>query len=175
MELVLQRVSVALGFLTLAAALSTFATCRSCISFLKWFRVPDPLSNPRYRSFYRYHKYLWWAFLVLLPVHLGVAFGHTGIPQAGDPDSPIHWAILSFGMVATITTAVNLSSCRISTGFFIRNLKKNGMSQSWYTQFGRYHSYFWGLFLAVLIVHLFFAHRHVGFWPMPIPMPMPMG
>ncbi len=175
MELILERVSVALGFLTLAAALSTFATCRSCISFLKWFRVPDPLSNPRYRSFYRYHKYFWWSFLVLLPVHLGVAFGHTGIPKAGDPDSPIHWTILTLGMLATVTTGVNLSSCRISTGFFVRNLKKNGVSQSGYLHFNKYHSYFWGLFLAVLIVHLFFAHRHVGFWPMPIPTPMPMG
>jgi hypothetical protein len=52
----------------------------------------------------------------------------------------------------------------------LRNLKNNGMSPSGYAKFNRYHSYFWAAFLAILSVHFYFAHVHVGFWPMPMPM-----
>jgi len=167
MEILIERASVTLGFLTLAAALSTFASCRSCISFLKWFRIQNPLSNKAYRAFYQFHSYYWWAFVSLLVIHLSLAIAHTGIPKAGDPDAPVHWYILSFGFGSALFTFFTLSSCRISNDFISGLFKNENQLQAGYKKFKGYHAYLWLIFLLVFAVHFFFAHQHVGFWPMP--------
>jgi|WetSurMetagenome_2_1015567.scaffolds.fasta_scaffold136959_1 hypothetical protein len=167
MELVIERISVVLGFFTLAAAITTFLSCKSCLSFLRRFGVKTPLNNKTYQKFYQYHSYYWWSFSSLLVVHLSLAIGHTGIPQAGDPDAPVHWYILSFGFAGALLTSLMFSSCRICSSYFTRVLKQKNKIQLSYQQFSQYHSYFWGVFLLLFVAHFYFAHSHVGFWPMP--------
>ncbi len=167
MDLTLQRASVTLGFFTLASALATFISCRSCLSFLKYFGLKDPMANKTYKAFYQYHSYYWRAFFSLVAIHVGLAIAHTGIPQAGDPDAPIHWFILSFGFSGVVFLLVIFSSCRIMNKLFLNSFKSGTPLLKNYQWFYKYHSYYWWVFILIIIGHFAFAYHHVGFWPLP--------
>src|SRR5208283_1925456 len=103
--------------MALFRGLAVFASCRTCISFLGRLGVKNVLSNKTYKVFYTRHQYYWWAFMLLLFAHLNFALAHTGIPQPGDPDAPIHWYILSLGLTATIFVSAVASSCPMFPSF----------------------------------------------------------
>ena len=166
MDIAVQRASVVLGFLTLGSVLAVFASCRSCLGLLRRFGL-NPMSGKAYQAFFRYHALYWQAFFLLLAAHLSLAFAHTGIPQAGDPDAPVHWRILALGLAAALSGGVLFSSCRISFGFLTRSLK----SRKGYPAFNAFHGYYWLILFGLIAMHFYFAHAHVGFWPMPMPMP----
>ena len=46
-----ERIAVILGFITLAAALATFASCRSCIALAGRYLKKNLLENRAYQSF----------------------------------------------------------------------------------------------------------------------------
>jgi hypothetical protein len=167
LDIAFQQSSVVLGFLTLGAILSVFASCRSCVSLLTRLGSKNPLASKAYQSFFRYHSLYWETFFIFLVAHLSLAFAHTGIPQNGDPDAPVHWTILSLGLTATTTTGLIFSSCRISNNLLIKSFKSLKSPQKNYRVFYAFHGYYWFVALAVIAAHFFFAHSHVGFWPMP--------
>ncbi len=157
-----ERLAVALGFVTLISAVATFATCRSCLSFLG---LKSPLDNRWYRPFYKLHGYYWWIFLMGLGLHLLTAVMHTAIPTAGDPDAQIHWIILSFAFVSLPLTAVVLSSCRSWVSLLSLFMEKGPLADRLYLSFYRYHSYYWLVFIGSIAGHFIAAYAHIGIWP----------
>jgi cytochrome b561 len=114
--LVNERLAVVLGMLTLLAAVAILASCRLVPSIMKRLHK-EPLQSPFYRSIYGLHSYFWWAFIVLLALHFLAAFMHSGFPVSGDPDAPIHWAVLSLALIAFLSFLMVLFSCRIIFSF----------------------------------------------------------
>lgn len=160
-----ERLAVALGFVTLASALATFASCRSCLSILSRFGLKNPTEIRWYRLFYRYHGYYWWIFLFALVLHLITALMHTAIPTAGDPDVQIHWIILSFAFSSLALVGAVLSSCRSLVGLLSLFTEKGPLSSNRYKSFYRYHSHYWMLLVLSVAVHVTGAGIHTGIWP----------
>ncbi len=160
-----ERLAVALGFVTLLFALATFASCRSCLSFLSRFGLKNPVDLWWYRPFYRYHGYYWWGFLFGLLLHLMAAVMHTAIPALGDPDGLLHLIILSFGAVSPVAVGGGFSSCRWLVCVVPPFMEKGPLSSRKYQEFYRYHSWFWLILILVTAGHLIAGYVHVGFWP----------
>jgi len=158
-----ERIAIILGWVTLILALSIFFSCRTFVGFMKksgWVKIVD---NPIYSKFYSYHGAYWWFFIIVLTIHFLTAFAHVGIPQSGDPDSPIHWGILLTGLVGAFVYAAIYFSCRsIGTlwGFFT----DKGPAQL-YPSFFKSHNAVWFLFGIIIFIHLVLALIHVGVWP----------
>ena len=160
-----ERLAVALGFVTLVFALATFASCRSCLSFLGRIGVKLRPESGGYQGFYRYHGYYWAGFIFTLVLHTMSAIMHTAIPKAGDPDAGIHWLILSFALGSLVFTGGVLSSCR-SLVSLINMFAENGpMSNAVFRGFFRLHSYSWLILIMAIAGHFAAANVHVGFWP----------
>ena len=123
-----ERLTVALGYITLAFTVATFATCRSCLSLLSHLGLKSPMEMRWYRPFYKYHGYYWSVFLFTLVLHLMTAMMHTAIPKAGDPDAQIHWIILSFGLSTLVFTGITLSSCRSFIGLLNLFMEKGPLT-----------------------------------------------
>jgi hypothetical protein len=160
-----ERLAVVLGFVTLISAVATFATCRSCLSFLTRLGLKNLTDKKWYRPFYKYHGYFWWVFVMGLFLHLLTALMHTSIPTEGDPDAQIHWIILAFSLSSLVPLGALLFSCRSSVALANLFLGKSLLSRSGFLSFYRYHTYFWLLFLLVLAGHLASSYIHIGFWP----------
>lgn len=160
-----ERLAVALGFVTLASALVTFISCRSCLSFLGRFGMKNPMDMKWYRLFYRYHGYYWWVFLFVLLLHFMTALMHTAIPTAGDPDAQIHWLILSFALSSLVLVGAVLSSCRSLVGLLGLFTEKGPLSSRAYQSFYRYHSYYWLILVLAVAGHVVSAYVHTGIWP----------
>jgi hypothetical protein len=54
-------------------------TCRSFSHALDFVANKSSLQNKGYRSFYRYHSYYWWAFVLLAIGHFILGYIHAGI------------------------------------------------------------------------------------------------
>ena len=160
-----ERLTVALGFLTLAFAAATFASCRSCLAFLERLGIKGLTEKRWYRPFYKYHGYYWWAFFVVLALHFLTALMHTGIPSADDPDARIHWVVLAFGLGSLGMVGTALSSCRSFTGLVNIFTGKSLLGNGRYLSFYRYHSYYWLVLVMAIAGHFVTAVLHVGFWP----------
>ena len=160
-----ERLAVALGFTTLIGAIATFATCRSCLSFLGRFGLKNPMDMRWYRQIYKYHGYYWWVFLLGLALHLLTSIMHTAIPRTGDPDTPIHWMILSFAIVSLPLLGIVLSSCRSFVGFLNLFMEKGPLNNHAFQKFYKYHSYYWLLLVLAVAGHIGSAYVHVGIWP----------
>jgi cytochrome b561 len=160
-----ERLAVALGYITLISAMATFASCRSCLSFLGRFGLKSPVDKNWYRPFYKLHGYYWWIFLFALSLHLLTAMMHTALPTASDPDARIHWIILASAFFSLLLAAVVLSSCRSLAGLLSMFAEKGPMSNKSYLSFYRYHSYYWLAFIASVAGHFAAAYVHVGIWP----------
>jgi hypothetical protein len=163
MEIAIQRASVVLGFLTLGTVLAIFGSCRTFVALLQRLGLKDPKSNTAYQAFYGLHARYWQAFVPLLLVHLGLALAHTGLLAPGNPDAQVHLRILLLGLGSALSGGILYSSCRITFGFFRNALK----SPKGFLTFYALHSYYWLIVFGVIGAHFFFAHAHVGFWPMP--------
>jgi len=160
-----ERLTVVLGFVTLAAALATFVSCRTCLSFLGRFGLKINMDAGWYRSFYRLHGYYWWVFVMGLILHFLTAVMHTAIPKAGDPDAPIHWAILGFALGAAVTTGAVLFSCRSTAGLWNTFTGKTPVNNKKFFSFYRYHSYYWLVLALAVAGHFAASYIHIGVWP----------
>ncbi len=160
-----ERLAVVLGFVTLALALATFVSCRSCLSFLGHLGLRSPIDTSWYRAFYKYHGYYWYLFLFVLVLHLGTALMHTAVPVAGDPDSQIHWIILSFGFASFASVGSVLSSCRSFVGLLDLFMEAGPLDSRRFRAFYRYHSYYWMILLGAIAGHVASAYLHTGIWP----------
>ena len=160
-----ERLTVVLGFVTLLSALATFASCRSCLSFLGRFGLKSPMEVGWYRLFYKYHAYYWWVFLFALVLHFMTAIMHTAIPSAGDPEATIHWLILSFALGSFVFIGAVLVSCRSLVGFLNLFTGKSPLNSKAYQTFYRYHSYYWLILILSIAGHFASAYVHIGIWP----------
>jgi cytochrome b561 len=160
-----ERLTVALGFVTLFFALATFASCRSCLSFLSYIGVKDLTNQWWFKPFYNLHGYYWYGFLILLTIHLLAAVMHTAVPNLADPDGLIHLIILSFGIVSLVFTGTVLSSCRSLVGLITLFSEKSPLNNLGYRSFYRTHSLLWGILFLAIAGHFASGYFHVGFWP----------
>jgi hypothetical protein len=164
-EVNIERLAIVLGFVLLTLTISVFLSCRFFISFLSRIGRQSIVQSKAYQFFYRYHSIYWWGFCLVLILHVMVAIGHSGLPQADDPDAPIHWYILGTGLIAATSVLIIFLSCRtlISlTGFFS---KKNPLSLPGYKPFYLRHSFYWLIFAAAFLAHFLFGYSHAGVWP----------
>jgi hypothetical protein len=160
-----ERLAIALGFVTLMSAIATFATCRSCVSFLGRLGLKNLTDMKWYRPFYKYHGYFWWVFVMGLFLHLLTALMHTSIPTAGDPDAQIHWIILSLGLTSLVLVSSVLASCRSLAGLLNLFREKNLLSDKKYLPFYQFHSYYWLILIILIAAHFTSSYIHTGIWP----------
>ncbi len=71
------RIIFVFGIINLVAGVLVLLTCR-CIPGLKI--TGNLMQYKWYKSFYKYHCYIWWAFLVSVTVHAVFAIGFIGVP-----------------------------------------------------------------------------------------------
>jgi len=161
-----ERAAIVLGVITVVLALAIFASCRTFASLLHRVGLKNVTQNRAYKSFNKYHSFLWWFMGVTLVSHLTLAFIHTGLPQAGDSDAYIHWRILGLGLSGAVVAATVFLSCRISPRLLTLGKPGRLLKNMFYRPFFGLHSYFWWFFIGVVAAHFLFGYRHVGIWPM---------
>ncbi len=159
-----ERVAIVLGVCTLAFGLATVTSCRSFVWLLNRAGLNGLTRSTPFQWFYRRHGAYWFIFAGLLVAHLTMAIVHTGLPQADDPDAPLHWATLLAGLSAGVVAASSFASCRLLprllTGRALDPAKTGG-----YHRFLRFHGYYWWVFLAIAAAHFALAYWHAGIWP----------
>jgi hypothetical protein len=160
-----ERIAIILGLITLILALASLASCRSCLSWLNYLGVNNLLKNKGYLAFYKYHSIFWWLFGVALASHIFMAIGHTGLPQAGDPDAGSHWLILIPGFFGALFSLSIFSSCRIFPKLITPGSTGQTLSNTFYRVFFKYHVYYWLAFGLLIIFHFFSGFSHSGLWP----------
>ncbi len=160
-----ERIAIVLGYLTLISGLAVFISCRTCVSWLRHLGMKDPTTTRGYAGFYRFHLYYWWAFGVLLLIHLMMAILHTGLPQAGDPDASVHWIILGMGLFSAIAALMVFSSCRVLPRLITIATSRNPFQNIHFKTFFQNHSYFWVPLVLLAGVHIAFGFQHAGIWP----------
>jgi len=160
-----ERLTVALGFLTLASALATFATCRTCLSFLSRFGIKNPVDAKWYRPFYKLHGFYWWGFVMGLAFHLTAALMHTSWPKESDPDGRIHLLILEFGLASFVFIGAVLSSCRSLINLVSLFSERSPLVNQGFKKFYQYHSFYWLVLALAVAGHIASGYAHIGFWP----------
>lgn len=160
-----ERLAILLGVITLACALATFASCRSCVSLFNHIGLKNLTQIKGYQSFYKYHTYYWWVFGVVLLSHIMMATVHSGLPQAGDPDAGIHWVILLVGMGGALSALALFSSCRVSPRLLAPTAPKISLANKTYRTFFNLHSYYWWILAAFIAGHFTVSFLHAGIWP----------
>ena len=160
-----ERLAIVLGLITLLLAVTSFISCRTCVSWLKYLGLQNITTSRGYETFNRYHIYYWWAFGVFLTSHVLVAVAHTGWPQAADPDAGIHWSILGIGALSSLSSGIVFSSCRVLPRLAAMASSKSPISNPGYRFFFKYHTYYWGIFLSLAVVHFAISYSHAGIWP----------
>jgi len=160
-----ERVAVVLGFLTLFSLLAVFLSCRSFLAVMNRMGLEGVTNSKAYRRFYQYHAYYWWIFGALILSHFMMAVLHTGLPKAGDPDSPIHWAILLLGLGAALGAGALFVSCRIMPRLITLATSKNPMTSVAFKGFFKLHAYYWWIILLLVVAHFAASYLHTGFWP----------
>ncbi len=160
-----ERLAIVLGITVLVFGLSTFLSCRVCISWFSFLGVKNLARKNGYSSFYKYHTYYWWAFGVSLVAHILVATLHTGLPQAGDPDAGVHWIILASGLLGGVSAASVFSSCRVLPRLLAMLTPDKPLNQPLYRSYYKYHAYFWLVWALVVAAHFTTSYNHAGLWP----------
>jgi hypothetical protein len=156
-----ERLAIMLGLLAATLVLATFISCRSCLALFKWAGLERLTRTPAYRRFNRYHAQYWLGFGAVVSAHIVMAAAHTGLPTPGDPDSPLHWAILGAGLIASLASLSMFASCRVFPTLVIRG----ALAHPAFKRYFSYHTYFWLLFLALAAGHFTLAYLHAGIWP----------
>jgi len=161
-----ERIAVSLGFVTLAAALATFGSCRTFVTLISRHTGANLLDNRGYRSFYKYHGYYWWSLLIILVIHMLSAAMHTQLlPGTGDPDAFAHWMILGFAFGSIVAIAVQFLSCRTFPGVVHFFAAKSPAKSPAYKAFYELHAYYWWIFLVAVGGHFIAAAIHTNVWP----------
>jgi len=100
-----------------------------------------------------------------LTLHFLSAVMHTAIPKAGDPDAPVHWAILGFAFGAALMTGAVLSSCRSTAALLNTFTGKSPVANKRYFSFYRYHACYWLILVLAIAGHFTASYIHIGVWP----------
>ena len=159
-----ERTAVVLGFASLALFVSMGLTCRSFPVLARKIRLGGLVEKRAYRTFFGYHSFFWYGFFIVLVLHLLTGIMHTSLPQAGDPDEAIHWAILIFAGSVLLSLGLVFSSCRSCVSLFTM-MRGHSPLHGVYAAYYRLHSYLWLLLLLALVGHLTASYIHIGFWP----------
>jgi hypothetical protein len=159
-----ERLAIILGFITLAFTLATLFSCRSFSAFLNRSGTKNPTGNPIYRLFFKYHSFYWWGLVFSLILHLLVAVMHISYNDPADPDAYLHPYIFLAGGSAFIITLVIYSSCRSFAGLLNLINGKQPFSGKLFSDYYRFHSYYWIILLVVVIVHFTLGYLHTGVW-----------
>lgn len=160
-----ERLAVALGFFTLASVIVIIVSCRSWLGLFKFLHLPNPMNTKAFQSFYKYHAYYWWLFVVAVILHLTTGVTHVALPTPGDPDALIHWIILGFGVFALVSFILVMASCRSFAGLLGFFTGKNTLAMNSYKNFYRFHSLYWWLFAIAVAGHFGASYVHIGLWP----------
>jgi hypothetical protein len=160
-----ERVAIILGLITLLLALASFISCRSCLSWLNRFGVKNLLNQKGYLAFYKFHSIFWWLFGVSLVSHVFMAVGHTGLPEAGDPDAFSHWIILIPGFFGALFSLSIFSSCRIFPRLVSPAKPGRTLNNPIFKIFYKYHVYYWLAFGLLILSHFLAGFSHTGLWP----------
>ena len=136
-----ERIAVTLGFATLLAIVATFVSCRSFISLIGRYAHMNLMENTLYKSFYRYHAYYWWLFLIVLVIHIMSATIHTELlPGHDDPDALEHWMIIGFALSTLAVISIQFFSCRSFASLAGLFTRKNPVKFRLYSIFYKFHS-----------------------------------
>ncbi len=160
-----ERLAIVFGLVTLGLGLATFLSCRICLGWLKKLGFKDPVRAGWYGPFYKYHLYYWWGLGIALVAHLMVALVHTGLPQAGDPDAGVHWAILGLGLLSAISTSVVFFSCRVMPRLVAMATRGEPWNSTRYRTYNHYHAYYWLMAGFLVAGHFAASFSHAGLWP----------
>ncbi len=160
-----ERIAIILGLVTLALLLAVFFSCRTFISFLQRLGLKDPTGNRIYHAFSSRHAYYWWFFGVAVMSHFLISVLHTGLPQNGDPDASVHWAILGLGFVSALSSTAVFFSCRIYPRFVSPLTPKISMTNLIYRKFFKFHADYWLIIAIFAGVHFAVSFIHAGVWP----------
>ena len=160
-----ERISIVLGLVTLLFILTTFASCRTCFSWLTLLGVKNLLKSKGYQTFSKYHSVYWWLFGVAIVSHVFIAIGHTGFPQIGDPDAGAHWIILIPGFVGALSSLTIFSSCRAFPRLIAPTTSRFSLTGKTYRTFFKYHAYYWLVLWALITLHFTAGYLHAGLWP----------
>jgi hypothetical protein len=159
-----ERLSIVLGFITLIAVLAIFLSCRNFISLLGHLGIKDPTGNKAFRKFFKYHSSYWWGFGFVAILHLLAGIMHTSLVDPSDPDVYLHARVLIAGGSAFLMGLIVFTSCRTMTSLLSLTTGKNPLTGKTFRIIYRYHSYYWLVLLAVVIVHFTFSYLHTGIW-----------
>ena len=96
--------------------------------------------------------------------HLLVAVVHTGLPQTGDPDAPVHWWILGLGLFSALSAIGIFFSCRIIPKLMTMAGAKNNDNKI-SNAFFKGHAYYWMVLGLLALSHFLVAFNHAGIWP----------
>jgi len=160
-----ERTAIVLGVITLVLSLAIFASCRTFASLLHRFGLRIVTQSRSYKALNKYHSFLWWFMGVSLLSHVTLAFIHTGLPQAGDPDANVHWRILAFGLSGATFALTVFISCRISPRLLTLGRPGRLLKNMVYRPFYGLHSYYWWIFIVIAAVHFAIGYHHAGIWP----------
>jgi hypothetical protein len=159
-----ERLSIILGFITLAFLLANLFSCRSFLSFLDRAGVKNPSGNPVYSSFFKYHSLYWWGLMFSLVIHFLVGVMHLSYTDPADPDNYLHIYVFLAGGAAFVVTLGVYASCRSFASLLKLITGKNPLSGNLFNSLYRFHGYYWITLVAIVIVHFIFAYLHTGIW-----------
>ncbi len=160
-----ERVTVVLGYLTLASAIATFTTCRTGVSFLNRLGIKSIPNAGWYRPLFKLHGFYWWGLVMGSILHLMSALMHTGVPGAGDPDGSIHRIVLATGGVTLILAGVVLSSCRSLVNLVSLFKETSPLENRRFRGFYGYHAFFWAALALPIAGHFAAVYSHIQLWP----------
>jgi cytochrome b561 len=161
-----ERIAVSLGFVTLVTGLATFASCRNFITLISRYTNKNILENKAYQSFYKYHGYYWWTFLVVLVVHMMSSAMHTNLlPGTDDPDAVEHWWILGFALGILVSLFIQAFSCRSFVSLIDFFSQKSPLKFRLYKGFYKFHAYYWWLVFVSVAGHIIASSIHTHIWP----------
>jgi hypothetical protein len=160
-----ERIAIMLGFINVALAFAVFFSCRTFLSLLSKLGVKNAVQRNPYKTFYKYHLYYWWFFGVSVLAHIIMGTVHTGLPQPGDPDVGIHWAILILGAASLILGITVFFSCRIIPRLFGPTIPEMNTGNRSYSFMYKYHSFYWIIFIGLVAAHFMVTFLHAGAWP----------
>jgi hypothetical protein len=159
-----ERLAIILGFITLIFTLALFFSCRIFVGFIKILGVKNHSGNLIFGFFHKYHSIYWWGLLLALSLHTLVALMHIRFNDPADPDAYLHPYIFLAGIVALILTLVIYTSCRSFSGLLNLITGKNPLSGKVYTELYRFHSLYWIVLLATVVIHFTLGYLHTGIW-----------
>ena len=159
-----ERVAVVLGFVTLGLFIAMAVTCRKFLPFASRLGMGSLTNSAPYQALFKLHSYFWYGLGLVLVLHLMAGLLHTEIPQKGDPDAAIHWAILIFALTTLTSLVLVFSNCR-SFATVLKIFRGDRVLTGAYGRYYQLHSFFWVLLLVALAGHLVASYMHIGFWP----------